>query len=86
MLLDAGANTEAKDKVRGEWEGTGGEMGSGGVRGTYGVVCCFKFFFLLGRKTGESTMLIDQFMSADCSRNVGLRRPFPDLEMEPFCR
>ena len=42
ILLNAGANTEAKNKVRGGWEGKGGEMGSTGVRCTYGVVCCFK--------------------------------------------
>ena len=50
MLLDAGANTEAQNKVRGEWEGKGGEMGSGGVRGTYGVVCCCKGCFCVGAK------------------------------------
>ena len=48
MLLDAGANMEAKDKVRGGWEGKGGDMGSGGIKCTHGVVCCFKGCFMWG--------------------------------------
>ena len=50
MLLDAGANTEAQSKVRGQWEGKGCEMGSKGVRCTHGVVCYFNGCFCVGAK------------------------------------
>ena len=50
LLLDAGANVEAKDKVRGGWEWKGGEISSGAVRCTHGVVCYFKGCFCLGVK------------------------------------
>ena len=86
VLLDAGANTEAKDKVRGGWEGKGGEIRSGAVRCTHWVVFSFRGCFVWGRKIRELTMLVSRFMSADFSSKLGLRRPFLDLEVKPFDR
>ena len=65
MLLDAGANTEAKVKVRGGWEGKGGSMGSGGGRCTHGVVCCFNVFFGVEAKDPR---IDDVGFSVDVSR------------------
>ena len=50
MLLDAGANTEAKDEVRGGWEGKGDEISSRGVKCTHWVVCCFRGVFCVWAK------------------------------------
>ena len=50
-MLDAGANTEAKDKVRVGGKGKGGDISARGVRCTHWVVCCFKGCFVWGQKT-----------------------------------
>ena len=50
LLLDAGANMEATDNVRGGWEGKVGEISSGAVRCTHGVVGYFQGCFCVGVK------------------------------------